>query len=212
MTCPAPIPAQQAQDLVALATQVLPVWARQLASSRSQSEGAVTEMLSAFAEIGPHLDRASRQSHQITEALAQGDGGITQLAAACDAVLQPVMAGCTPQAQQAMGQVMGMIHACVDALERMAKPFEHETQMVSLQVERMYKGFQYQDRISQMMTVLQEDMERLQGALAQPDTAISAPEWLARLESTYVMSEQHLQHGSVGGTPGAAADEETTFF
>ena len=207
-----PTQAQPAQDLVALTAQVLPVWARQLASSRSQSEGAVSEMMSAFADMGPHLDRASRQSHQITEALAQGDGGITQLAVACDALLLPVMAGCTPQATHAIGQVMQMIHACVDALAQIAKPFEHETQMVSQQVERMYKGFQYQDRISQMMTVLQEDMERLQRALAQPDTAISAPEWLARLESTYVMREQHLQHHGAGGTPGAAAEEETTFF
>jgi len=212
MTNAVPIQAQQAQDLVALAAQVLPVWARQLASSRSQSEGAVAEMLSAFAEIGPHLDMASRQSRQITEALAQGDGGITQLACACDAVLRPVMAGCTPQATQAMEQVLAMIHACVDALEQMAKPFEHETQMVSQQVERMYKGFQYQDRISQMMTVLQEDMERLQLALAEPATAVSTPEWLARLESTYVMREQHQQHARADGTPGAAADEETTFF
>ena len=212
MTNAVPIQAQQAQDLVALAAQVLPVWARQLASSRNQSEGAVAEMMSAFAEIGPHLDMASRQSRQITEALAQGDGGITQLANACDAVLQPVMAGCTPQATQAIAQVIRMIHACVDALEQMAKPFEHETQMVSQQVERMYKGFQYQDRISQMMTVLHEDMERLQLALAEPATAVSTPEWLARLESTYVMREQHQQHARAGGTPGAAADEETTFF
>lgn len=212
MTNAVPIQAQQAQDLVALAAQVLPVWARQLASSRNQSEGAVAEMMSAFAEIGPHLDMASRQSRQITEALAQGDGGITQLANACDAVLQPVMAGCTPQATQAIAQVIRMIHACVDALEQIAKPFEHETQMVSQQVERMYKGFQYQDRISQMMTVLHEDMERLQLALAEPATAVSTPEWLARLESTYVMREQHQQHARAGGTPGAAADEETTFF
>lgn len=212
MTDGVPNPALQAQDLVALTAQVLPVWARQLASSCHQSEGAVAEMMSAFAEIGPHLDRASRQSHQITEALAQGDGGITQLADACDALLQPVLPGCTPQAVHAIERVMGMIHACVDALAQIAKPFEHETQMVSQQVDRMYKGFQYQDRISQMMTVLQEDMDRLQLALAQPATALPAPEWLARLESTYVMREQHQQHSSAGDTAGAGAEEETTFF
>jgi len=200
-----------AQALVALSAQILPVWARQLASSRSQSEVAVAEMLSAFAEIGPHLDMASRQSRQITEALAQGDGGITQLASACDTVLQPVLASCTPQAAQAIGQVMSMIHACVDALENIAKPFERETQLVSQQVERMYKGFQYQDRISQMMAALHEDIERLQLALAQPSTAVSAPEWLARLESTYVMNEQRQHHTGDSADPNAA-DEETTFF
>jgi len=211
MTQATQLTALEAQTLVALSAQVLPVWARQLAGSRSQSEVAVTEMLSAFAEIGPHLDRAARQSHQITEALAQGEGGVTQLAKACDAVLQPVMAGCTPAATQAIGQVMQMIHACVDALEQIAKPFEHETRMVSQQVDRMYKGFQYQDRISQMMTALHDDIERLQLALAEPATALDAPAWLQRLESTYVMTEQRQQHASASTSSGAA-EEETTFF
>lgn len=201
-----------AQTLVALSAQVLPVWSRQLASSRNQSEVAVAEMLSAFIEIGPHLDRAARQSHQITQALAQGEGGITLLASACDAVLQPAMAGCTPQASQAIAQVMGMIHTCVDALEQISKPFEHETRMVSQQVDRMYRGFQYQDRISQMMTVLLNDMAHLQLALEQPDTALSSAEWLARLESTYVMSEQRQQHSDADHPGDDAAGSETTFF
>lgn len=205
-----PTPAQ-AQSLVALSAQVLPVWARQLATSRSQSEAAVAEMLSAFAEIGPHLDRAARQSRQIAQALAQGDGGVTQLADACAARLQPAMAGCTPEATQAIGQVMQMIHACVDALEQIAKPFDHETQMVGQQVERMYKGFQYQDRISQMMTALHDDIERLQLAMVEPATALSVPDWLQRLESTYVMSEQRQQHDNAVTSAGAA-DDETTFF
>lgn len=196
--------------LVDLVAQVLPVWTRQLASSRSQSETAVAEMLSAFAEIGPHLDAASRQSLQMSAALAQHDGGITQLAQACEQVLQPVQSGCTPAAQAAMVRILQMIHSTVDALEDIAKPFERETQMVSQQVERMYKGFQYQDRISQMMTLLQDDMLRLQAALQSPPVDINAPAWLERLQSQYVMAEQHLQHT---GLPGAAPDaDELTFF
>jgi hypothetical protein len=210
---PDPLAGLHAQALVALSAQVLPVWARQLASSRGQSEGAVAEMLSAFAEIGPHLDMASRQSRQISAALAQGQDGITQLAQACDQVLQPVLAGCTPVAQAAIAQVMAMIHATVDAVEQIAKPFEHETEMVSQQVERMYKGFQYQDRISQMITLLHEDIERLHAALQSPQAQINAADWLARLESQYVMTDQRQQHTDVHGCAGKASDDdELTFF
>ncbi|GAB4213276.1 MAG: hypothetical protein Fur007_07160 [Rhodoferax sp.] len=202
-----------AQALVALCAQVLPVWARQLLSSRSQSEGAVAEMLSAFAEIGPHLDRAARQSRQITEALAAGSGGITQLAQACEAAIQPVLDGCSPQAQAALQQVLHMIHATVDALEQIAKPFDYETQMVTQQVERMYKGFQYQDRISQMMTLLHEDITRLHDALVSPSPqAPDASAWLARLQSQYVMAEQHQQHAGEASAAAASADDDTTFF
>ncbi len=202
--------------LVVLCAQVLPVWARQLSSSRSQSETAVTEMLSAFAEIGPHLDMASRQSKQISTALDQGQDGITQLAQACEQVLQPVLASLDGPATAAVQRVILMIHKAVDALEQISKPFEHETQMVSQQVERMYRGFQYQDRISQMMTLLHEDIERLRAAMVAPDPNIDAlaqDAWLQRLESQYVMTEQHLQHSdSVGRLDEVVDDEDTTFF
>jgi len=209
-----PQPDQRAshdQALVALCSQVLPIWARQLVSSRSQSEGAVAEMLAAFAEIGPHLDIATRQSVQITAALAQGSGGITQLADACEHELQPVLGTLDGPAKAAVQRVLAMIRSTVDALERIAKPFSHETEMVSQQVDRMYRGFQYQDRISQMMTLLHEDIVRLEQALGDTSTDVDAQAWLARLESQYVMTEQRHHHNAAGD-PAATDDEETTFF
>lgn len=200
------------QALISLCLQVLPVWARQLASSRSQSEAAVAEMLGAFAEIGPHLDMATRQSGQITAALAKGSGGITRLAQACEQELKPVLAGLDPAAAAAIARVLDMIRTSVDALEQIAKPFERETQMVSQQVDRMYRGFQYQDRISQMMTLLHEDIARLELALGDTCTDVDAQAWLARLESQYVMTEQRHDHSTTGQRHDGVDDEETTFF
>ncbi len=197
--------------LVALCSQVLPIWARQLASSRSQSETAVAEMLAAFAEIGPHLDMATRQSGQITAALAQGSGGIVGLADACDRELKPVLSRLDAASAAAVANVMSMIRGSADALERISKPFERETQMVGQQVERMYRGFQYQDRISQMMTLLHEDIERLKLALDDTSTDVDAQAWLARLASQYVMTEQRHHHHGQAGTA-AVDDDETTFF
>ena len=197
--------------LVKLCGQVLPVWARQLASSRLQSESAVAEMLGAFAEIGPHLDMATRQSGQITAALSQDNDGMTGLAQACERELRPVIAALDAPAAAAIGCVMDLIHNAVDALEHIAKPFERETQLVGQQVERMYRGFQYQDRISQMLTLLHQDIERLEAAMADSSVDVDAMAWLARLESQYVMTEQRHQHGTPGDDP-AAGDEETTFF
>ncbi len=205
------------QALVELCAAVLPVWGRQLVTSRSQSEVAVSQMLGAFAEIGPHLDMATRQSRQVTAALAQGEGGITQLAQACENELAPVLGQLDAQAAQAVQKVIAMIHQAVDALEQIAKPFVHETELVSAQVERMYIGFQYQDRISQMMSLLHEDMQRLQAALAQPGTqpgALGQQQWLARLESEYAMAEQRHSH-SAQAAPGdapAGGDDDSIFF
>lgn len=200
--------------LLDLCMAVLPVWGRQLASSRVQAESAVSEMLAAFAEIGPHLDLASRQSKQISVALLQGQtSGIEQLSQACAAELHPLQAQLDTRGAAAIDRVTALIETTVKALEQVAKPFEHETEMVSLQVERMYQGFQYQDRINQMMALLQEDMERLLQVMGAPVVdirALSQTAWMERLESQYAMAEQRQVHAGAQTTPGD--NLETTFF
>ena len=194
---------------------LLPLWARHLSTSRNQSEVAVAQMLSAFEEIGPHLDLAARQSREITAALAQGDDGITQLAQACERELAPVLPRLDSTAAEAVKRVLTMIGRSVAALEQMAKPFEHETQMVGRHVERMYVGLQYQDRISQMMTLLLEDMERLQAALIEPGVDVGALDtdaWLRSLEARYAMAEQRDDHGGASVARDGADPNETTFF
>lgn len=197
----------------ALCRGVMPVWVRHLASSRAQSEQAVTQMLQAFADINPHIHRAERQAQQITQALSQADGGITKLTEACNRELAPVLAdpALPPAAAQAIRRAFGMVQTAVDALEEIAKPFSHETQMVAEQVERMYIAFQFQDRISQMMALLESDISRLHAVLE--DAATSTPgltEWLEQLASQYAMKEQRQNHDA-SAADGADSDE-TTFF
>jgi ABC-type transporter Mla subunit MlaD len=205
---------ESARAVVALCAGVLPVWLRQLAASRSQSEVAVTQMLQAFADIGPHINMAERQSQQITDALNQTGNGVTGLIQACESTLAPLLADAElPDASRlALAQVLDMVRTAVHSLESIAKPFTHETQMVAEQVERMYVGFQYQDRISQMMALMESDIARLQEVVE--GRANELPElqaWLDRLESQYAMEEQRQNHaGSTAG--GAADDHETTFF
>ena len=95
----------------------------------------------------------------------------------------------------------------------LAKPFGHESQMVSQQVERMYVGFQYQDRISQMMALLHDDMQRLQALLAAPGAdaaALDQDAWMARLESRCAMESQ--RHAHVGGAAAHSGTQQTVFF
>jgi methyl-accepting chemotaxis protein len=192
------------------------VWERHLSTSRAQSERAVTEMLQAFSDIGPHINMAERQSQQINDALAQPMGGVTGLVEACEMALTPVLKdpGLAADSRVAVESVLHMVRSAVGALEQIARPFQHETQMVAEQVDRMYMGFQYQDRISQMMALLEGDMARLQEALLAPDgQAPDLSHWLAQLESQYAMSEQREDHTGVASTVSATDQgNETTFF
>lgn len=194
---------------------VLPVWARHLASSRAQSEVAVGEMLKAFADIGPHINLAELQARQITQALSQADGGITRLTQACERALAPVLANpATPAAASAaIAEVLHMVHSAVDALEDIAKPFSQQTQMVAEHVERMYMGFQYQDKTSQMMSLLEGDIANMQVALASTEGEVpSLAEWLARLESQYAMQEQRQSHTGQDASGATGEENGTTFF
>ena len=172
-------------------------------------------MLQAFSDIGPHINMAERQSQQINDALAQPIGGVTGLVEACQHALTPVLCdtGLSIQSRAAVESVLGMVRDAVGALEQIARPFQHETQMVAEQVERMYIGFQYQDRISQMMALLESDIALLQDALRATNAPPGLAAWLDRLESQYAMSEQHEKH--VGDSANIGASEqnnETTFF
>ena len=205
---------RQAQALLDLCAGVLPVWGRQLASSRAQSEVAVSQMLQAFADIGPHIDMAERQSVQIHDALNPTDDGVTGLARACDQALSPLLqdASLSPQARAAIAHVLELVSGAVTALENISQPGAQESRRVAEQVERMYLGFQYQDRISQMMALLESDMARLQQALGGAATEVLELEgWLARLESQYAMAEQRQNHAEKPGG-GAGDNTETTFF
>ena len=122
----------------------------------------------------------------------------------------------TAASRQAVETVLTMVRNAVGALEQIARPFQHQTQMVAEQVDRMYMGFQYQDRISQMMTLLESDISDLQDALAHKgDVPPDLSAWLQKLESRYAMAEQHEDHAGRPPDGAVAAnvnDNETTFF
>jgi methyl-accepting chemotaxis protein len=205
---------QAAHPLVTLCTGVLPVWARHLATSRAQSETAVSEMMDAFASISPHLQAAQRQSQEITAALGHGDGSLTGLAKACESALAPLRgdAALPVGGAAAIDTALMLVRDAVNTIEQINRPFSQETFAVAAQVERMYIGFQYQDRISQMIALLETDIARLQQSLelGGPDTP-ELQDWLTRLEGQYAMAEQRNSHAG-GLDSGSAADNETTFF
>jgi methyl-accepting chemotaxis protein len=105
----------------------------------------------------------------------------------------------------------------LSAFSEMSPHLNNHDGDLGLLIERMYVGFQYQDRISQMLAVLRSDMQRLESALkesAAQGNVLDAETWLKRLESQYVMTEQHRDHqgGNGEATPLVETQNETTFF
>lgn len=87
-------------------------------------------------------------------------------------------------------------------------------------VENLMVSLQYQDRISQILDVIANDINRLSHAVALTDSALPTPAaWLESLSATYTMDEQRTNHVHAGSSvprkttrvaPPAA--QEITFF
>lgn len=208
--------ADAAQTLFALCSGLLPVWTRHLQTCRSQSETAVSDMMQAFSNISPHVQLAQHQSQRIADLLGQGNSSVTGLSQACEAALEPLLqhAQLPAGGADAIAAALALVRNAVETIEHISQPLSHETLEVAQQVERMYIAFQYQDRISQMIALLEQDMARLQDVVegrSQDTPQLSV--WLSRLEAQYAMADQRNSHvGAQNASSGDGTDIETTFF
>ena len=87
------------------------------------------------------------------------------------------------------------------------------------EVERLLVSLQFQDRVSQILSVVDADMKRLQQALCAPDRMPDPQQWLAELQGRYTMDDQREPASRPGrapvspGSPAVAAPTtEVTFF
>lgn len=70
------------------------------------------------------------------------------------------------------------------------------SQALSTQMEEAFTGFQFGDRIEQMLQILNRDINRLYdfSATGQQPTPQDTKRWLAELAQSYTMDEQRSQH------------------
>ena len=70
-------------------------------------------------------------------------------------------------------------------------------------IENLLVTLQFQDRVSQMTQVVAKDMGRLEDTAVGSEPMPAPTDWLATLQGTYTMGEQHIDHAS--STRGGAA-------
>lgn len=91
-------------------------------------------------------------------------------------------------------------------------------QIVKHDVDNLLLRLQYQDRINQTLSVIMDDMARLQSLLANGNAKLPAIEdWLNQLNSRYTMSNERIQHlRAIDNHPTCGIkpnpDDEVTFF
>ncbi len=154
------------------------------------------------AETGKSIGDRVRKIGLITDKTLQG------AAAAADSDAQVITVA---------GEKIKDVLDHVRKLGESAEGMRRQGAIIRTDVENLLVSLQYQDRISQILSVLDDDMLRLQQAIADEQTALPTPQaWMAVLDSTYTMEDERHGHVPVKrkaiGQPVASADDEVTFF
>ena len=129
----------------------------------------------------------------------------------------------TTQSQQQIQSVLAELRQAMQAITASSDRLRGESQQIKGEINEALVQLQFQDRVSQVMSHVRRNIERLPVALSDGGTAVGPPTnldastLLAELEATYAMADEHAVHaghqphdGAVAAKP--AAVEEITFF
>jgi methyl-accepting chemotaxis protein len=122
------------------------------------------------------------------------------------------------QSEQVIENVLGEFRSTATDLNDAADVLRQESQLIQGEISEVLVALQFQDRVSQMLTHVRNDQDKLSqtldesgqklatGVTPQPiDTAV----WLEALASTYTTQEQYGTHG---GSQAQSSSTEITFF
>jgi methyl-accepting chemotaxis protein len=124
--------------------------------------------------------------------------------------------------QGTISSVLGELRSVTEALAASTGVLRDGSEDIKAEISHALVQLQFQDRVSQIMTHVKHNIERLpdvlnehrqqfeQGGQLQP---LDASALLAELEKTYAMKEERAVHKAGNATVAAAPDEtEVTFF
>jgi methyl-accepting chemotaxis protein len=104
------------------------------------------------------------------------------------------------RADQAARTVIRALLGSLAEVSRSSRDLRNAGRQIHSDIEKVFVGLQSQDRLSQMLQSVTEDMTRYSAWLhgADDPAAAQPADWLTRLESSYTMEEMRSSHhGSV---------------
>ena len=175
-----------------------------------------------FAVVAKEFRMLSTQSGETGRRIAAMVGVVsTEILGTCEVVRKSVQQedGAMQSAQAAIGRVLTDFRGITDALLRSSTLLKDESVCIQSEISEALVQLQFQDRVSQIMTHVKDNIERLPGFLQQRglDYALSGDllpldprPLLTELKKTYVMADQHVIHA--GEIVSRSSDTEITFF
>lgn len=154
---------------------------------------------SGFAVVASEVQQLATQSGLVaqtmmsrTTAIEDELGALRVRHAAMDRGDEALQADAEAAARVVVSELLGDL----SHLSRTSRELQAAGEAVQEEVERVLMNFQSQDRLSQMLNCVTEDMGRMHDWLAQEgDLGPGQIDgWLARLDASYTMEEQRSEH------------------
>ncbi|MFS2158852.1 methyl-accepting chemotaxis protein [Pseudomonas sp. Pseusp122] len=121
--------------------------------------------------------------------------------------------------ERVISQVIEQFRGNAQTIVHNSQNLQQQSAAVAHEIAQVLVALQFQDRVSQMLTLITRDQSKLQQQLTERHelsrggdvlSPMASDRWLQELSTTYTMPEQHAIHS---GTPHAKADaSEITFF
>jgi methyl-accepting chemotaxis protein len=178
-----------------------------------------------FAVVATEVRMLSNRSADIGKQIARQVGQISAaIDATCGAASESMRdeARSVQASEQMIGTVLSSLRGVTDALVQSSDLLARESVGIKAEVSDALMQLQFQDRVSQILSHVQQNIARLPSYFDEhaernaglPTAAlapIEARALLAELESTYAMAEEH-QHHKRSPQPALQQAEELTFF
>jgi methyl-accepting chemotaxis protein len=166
-----------------------------------------------FAVVAGEVRRLSLMSGETGKTIAERVNQITEVVKTTLQTAQKTNEADRKVMQQSgkvVKEVLGHVQSLGDAAEEMRSRGE----VIRNDVENLLVTLQYQDRVSQILDVLDRNIGKLIKNLTDKQPLPSTTEWMSDLETYYTMNDQHTSHVQARGTPAqtATTDAEVTFF
>lgn len=178
-----------------------------------------------FAVVAQEVRHLSSRSAETGKNIANRVGLISSAILAASEAADRTAAQENSSMQSAEAMIESVLHdfrSMTDALVASSEQLKQESVGIQGEVGEALVQLQFQDRVSQVLAHVQQNIERLPALLrehsdryhsAQILEPMDAQPLLRELQKTYAMAEEHAVHGgSSRANPAAAAADEITFF
>jgi hypothetical protein len=172
-----------------LCQSTLPLWQKHISTARVHSEKEVDKLCQEFANLLNNMERIIKVSPQTIE---------------------------NQQTQSDVSQVIETNQTeLVDALPDQRHTIKNSADLLEnthKQIHLLLASLQFQDRTSQMLNQVEQDINSLVITLTEEQwhNFIDVEAWLQKMKKSYTMPEQHDNH--LGITADNSEYQETTFF